>query len=297
MATPIDPHAGLSRWFVEFHFLPDLLLLTEPRSRPPDPSFLTESRPHPPDTWAALLAEKGFTTDHIEEGALAQGADLPRQMAADAWRTSTWLRLIDGEGLTEPGQVIACIAEAEKPQTRSEKSRKKAKKPRSRTQAVWQPAEAILAGQIKAHYLAADGRPVVDLIQIGADALWERIDEDPWITLCPGLLLAELETLLYLAYADPRYAESLARELPALRALAMRGRGLPPRRHDLLNMTFHADAVTGYFLEHLFDEAAGDDLWPTVTAVQATLSLLVFSNLYEVWPPHWPTQSLVQRYG
>ena len=291
MAAPVDAHAGLARWLAEFWLLPDLLALTEPG-------------PRPPDTWGALLDAEGFTTGHIENDSLAERADLPLHMAADAWRTATWLDLIDREGLTEPGQVIAYIVEAEKSEDQAEKSedqaekpRKRATKPQSRTQVVWQPAEATLARQIKAHYLGADGRPVVDLIAVAADALWERVDEDPWITLCPGLLLAELETLLYLAYADPRRAESLARELPKLRVLAMRGQGLPPRRHDLLNMTFCADEVTSYLLDDLFDEAAGDDLWPTLTAVRATISLLVFSNLYEVWPPHWPAQSLVQRYG
>ena len=284
MAAPVDAHAGLARWFADFWLLPDLFATTE-------------SGIGPPDAWATLLAEQDFTTEHIENRGLPTDSDLPTRMAEDAWRTAAWLNLIGAEGLTAAGQTVADIAKIKvallKPSKQKAATDDVVGRP---NEAAWRPAEDVLATAVMEHYRAPDGRPVMEFVYAGADAIWDA-QEKAWIhPLCPGLLLAEIETLLHLAFADPERASQVARNLSQHRRAAMSGVGWPSRRQtSLVSTLVHADAVSRYCVNML--DGYSDAKRPTITAVQATCILMVFCNLLEVAHPAAAVQCLMRRYG
>ena len=261
MAAPVDPERGLARAFAEFWLLPDLLALPG-------------SGDGPPAAWADLLSEHGYNMDHVFDEDLPPGPDVASVMAQDAWRIADWLELIDADGLTVPGRGIAAVAEVAS---------------RSRTEAVWEPAEGILAAQISRHYAGARDLSIVELVQLGARAL--AVAQDEWTSFCPGLLHVEFEALVYLAQTNPERAVELAGELAQNRIEAMRGAGQPVAGVvDLLNMTIHADAVSSYYLDQLDNHV--DDAILTLTASQATVLLFVFCGLLECPLPWSPVQYL-----
>ena len=262
MAAPIDAIAGLVRSFAEFWLLPDLLALATPGGELPQ-------------SWMDLLDEEGFNTDHIEDDDVPADADLARVMAEDAWRLAEWLELVGPDGLTVTGDLVAGVA---------------AFASERRTEQVWLPAHRVLADQIAGLYVGSDGAPVVDLLQAGARELEGASGE--WLPFAPGLLLVEFESLAYLAYADPVAAQSLTGNLAQNRVEAMRGLGSPlPGVVDYLNMEIHADAVSTYYLDVLTGFV--DDAVLTVTAAQATVTLLVFCGLLEVPEIELPVQYMV----
>ena len=82
-----------------------------------------------------------------------------------------------------------------------------------RTQAVWGPADATMATQVRAHYRGAGGISVAQLVQDGARALMRP-------RRCMGCLSVQacywssLKLSVYLAQTDPQSAANLVEELP-----------------------------------------------------------------------------------
>ena len=262
MAAPLDPAAGLARAFAEYSLLPDLLALIETGDRLPS-------------SWARLLERVGFTIDHIEDEELPDGENLASIMADDAWRIAQWLELVRSDGLTDAGSSIAAVAQVAAGE---------------RTEAIWRPAQDVLAAQIRECYRGEDGISIVDLMQDGAHRL-ARLD-DVWAGYCPGLLLVEFEALVYLAQSDPQSAAALVNELGDHRRNAMRDFDPPsPDEPDVLHRFVHADAVSDYYEEQLPGQTNDGVL--TLTAAQATVMLLVFCGLLSVPLPHLPVQFLV----
>lgn len=262
MAAPLDPQAGLARAFAEFWLLPDLLAAWDPDTVPPQ-------------SWVRLLEREGFTVDHIEDEELPEGPDLASIMAEDALRVCRWLELVDGNAVTEQGLQVAQVARFGVG---------------SRGEAVWEPAEAVIAEQLRACYLGAGGVRIVDLLHTGAHVL--AAAEDEWTRFCPGLLLAEIEALLYLAHDDAARATALAGDLAHHRVRAMRDRAPPDAGLDeILLMSLHADAVSTYYIEDL--PGVINESVLTLTAAQATAMLFVFCGLLMPPRPHLPVQYLV----
>ena len=262
MVAPVDPQTGLARAFAEFWLLPDLLAAWTPGTVPPE-------------SWVRLLNREGFTVDHIEDEELPEGSDLASIMAADALRVCQWLELVDDYGLTEAGLQVAQVAQVDF---------------ESRNEAAWKESDGIVAEQIRKCYLGAGGVRIVDLLQTGADVLAEA--EDIWINYCPGLLLAEIEALLYLAHTDAARATALAGDLAKHRVRAMREYSSPNQDVDeILLMSAHVDAVSTYFIQELPGHI--DESVLTLTAAQATAILIVFCGLLMPPKPHLPVQYLV----
>ena len=262
MATQVEAKTGLARAFAEYWLLPDLLQLNTYGGGTVE-------------SWAALLDREGFTMDHVDDAHLPEGDERHLVMAQDAWRIAEWLELTRDGGLTEAGREVAEVA---------------GYFPNERTQAVWEPAEYVLTEQIRAYYRGPNDIAIADLVQEGARTLARAQDE--WIQVCPGLLLVEFESLIYLAFADPDRAVQMPGELVRHRREAMR-EWLPPApdSDELTRMLFHADMVAEYYLEALPGYIDEDEF--TLTAVQATLILFVFCGLLKCRKLHLPVQYLV----
>ena len=264
MAEPLDPQKGLARAFAEFWLLPDLLARVVPGDALPP-------------SWRQLLERNGYAIDHIEDDELPSGPDRASIMAEDAWRISQWLELVDAGGLTDAGRQIADVARTAQI---------------DRSEAVWAPADEVLANQIRECYLGADGERITDRVLAGARVL-EGVD-DAWARFCPGLLLVEFEALVYLSHTDPPRAADLVGELPFHRRAAMRDFSPPrPGVENILHMAIHADAVSRYYMEDLPEYV--NDRVLTVTAISATAILFAFCGLLITPMPHFPVQYLVPR--
>lgn len=262
MAVPLDPETGLARAFAEYGLLPDLLALNA------NGTGSVES-------WAALLDREGFAMDHVDNDHLPEGIERERVMALDAWRVAEWLELAQEGGLTDAGRAVAAVADYGAGE---------------RTQAVWLPAEEVIAEQMKTCYRGAGGIAIVDLVQEAARAL--AGSEDEWTRICPGLLPVEFEALVNVAHADAQAAIRLPSELAGHRREAMRNSPAPLNDTDELeNMLFHADMLAGYYLRALPGHLNEDVL--TLTAVQATLILFVLCGLLRCPKPHLPVQYMV----
>ena len=258
MAAPIDPNAGLVRAFAEFDALPDLLAIVE-------------SGAGPPQSWVDLLTANSFTIDHIYDEDLPPNPNVPAIMAGDAWRLAEWLELVGPDGLADAGRAITSIAGVETA---------------SRTEAAWAPVDNVLADQIRALYLGADGTNVVDLVQAGARRLAAAE-----VDYFPGLLHVEFEALIHLAQTNPPRAVALLDELEQNRIDAMSGVPGPfAGVGELLNATIYADSIALHYLDRLPGHV--DDTLLTLTASQATALLFVFCGLLEVLPPVIPIQYL-----
>ena len=257
MAAPIDPQTGLARVFAEFDVLPDLLAVVE-------------SGDGPPQEWVDALIANSYTVDHIYDEDLPPNPDVPTIMAGDAWRLAEWLELVGPDGLTDAGRVVSSIAGLETP---------------SRTEAVWEPVDDVLADQIRSLYLGADGTNVVDLVQTGARRLAVQGK------YFPGLLHVEFEALIHLAQTNPPRAVALLDELAQNRIDALRDTPGPfAGVRDLLNATIYADSIALHYLDRLPGHV--DDTLLTLTASQATVLLFVFCGLLEVPDPVRPIQYL-----
>ena len=261
MAAQVEPEQGLARAFAEYSLLPDLLVRTVPGEGAPA-------------SWTQLLGDIGFTVDHIDDDELPPGLGVTAIMAEDAWRISQWLELVDADGLTDAGRQIAEVARTSM---------------KDRSEAVWGPADAVLAQQVRECYRGGDGLCIADLVRDGAGTLEQA--EDNRARFCPGLLLVEFESLLYLAQADPPRARALIDELPHHRRAAMREFPPPrPEAAEILNMVLYADAVSRYYTEALAGYV--NDRVLTLTAAQATSILFVSCGLLMVPAPHLPVQYL-----
>ena len=83
-----------------------------------------------------------------------------------------------------------------------------------RTEGQTQTVTRILGKLITDHYLGEDGIPIVPLLQKGAQVLSETTHL--WAIHCPGLLLIEMDALIYHACVNAEYAQQLADQLDFL---------------------------------------------------------------------------------
>lgn len=254
MGYPIDRRFGLVLQFAEFTLLPDLL------ARVPE-SPGTET----PDAWRGLLLETGYNTDHVADEDVD---DSPEEMAADAWRLALGLELVTKDGLTTSGGQLAELILAEEP-------------PPYRT--VQQVLRRMLAQQIDACYFGPESS-LPQLLQAGAQRLAESERGDYF----PGLLLAEIQSLIQWAHTEGGSTDQPLARLIEARKTAEETYGIP--EVDLTGISEImgeaeagwfagriglADAITRYYLDtHDMDGM-------TVTEVRSTAMLLTISGFLE----------------
>ena len=154
--------------------------------------------------WTSHLARTGFNEDHLDE------EDMPRNRSAhagfiarDAIRFCEWLDLLSPAGeLTAAGRRVAELAVLEPP-------------PPEGPDVGARELAAVLAVQLEQHYLGAGGLPLVRFLQDASADL--AGDGHPWSGPVGGLLLAEVDTLLWWGFADAERAAEVARGLAGVR--------------------------------------------------------------------------------
>ena len=257
---------GVGGVFAEFAMLPDLL---RRGLRGP----VTASN------WTTLFAQAGFNEAHLDR------EDMPRNRSAHAGfiahgaiRFCEWLDLISPDGdLMDAGRRVADLAVPESP-------------PPDIPDVRAQELAAVLAGQLERHYLGAGGLPLVRFLQ---DASADLADGGhPWSGPAGGLLLAEVDTLLWWGFADAERAAEVARGLAGVRRrvlgllteanadFAMEpeeepGAAVPGLEHVPHAVSF-SDAVAIWHYDKPELAAASDF---SITEVRATAMALVFAEL------------------
>ena len=225
--------------------------------------------------WTTLFAQAGFNEAHLDR------EDMPRNRSAHAGfiahgavRFCEWLDLLSPDGdLTAAGRRVADLAVPESP-------------PPDVPDVRAQELAAVLAEQLDRHYLGAGGLPLVNFLQ---DASGDLADGGyPWSGPAGGLLLAEVDTLLWWGFADAERAAEVARGLAGVRH-----RVLGLLTEDNPEFVMEA-AVEAAGLEHVpgavsvcdavaiwhYDKqelAAASDF--SITEVRATAMALVFAEL------------------
>ena len=182
---------GVAKVFAEFAMLPDLLQrgLREP---------VTVS------DWTSHLEQSGFDEDHVSL------ADMPRDrsiharfVAADAISFCERLDLLGPDGeLTAAGRRLAELAPLEFPPPEGPDVRAR-------------ELAAVLTEQLERHYLGAGGLSLVRFLQDASAGL--AAGGQPWSGWVDGLLLAEVDTLLWWGFADAERAAEVARGLAGVR--------------------------------------------------------------------------------
>ena len=142
MAAQVEPEQGLARAFAEYSLLPDLLVRTVPGEGAPA-------------SWTQLLGDIGFTVDHIDDDELPPVLGVTAIMAEDAWRISQWLDSSTRMASRDAGRQIAEVARTSM---------------KDRSEAVWGPADAVLAQQVRECYRA---------VTVCASPTWYATEPEP----------------------------------------------------------------------------------------------------------------------
>ena len=182
---------GVGKVFAEFAMLPDLL---QRGLREPVTAL----------DWTSHLEQSGFDEDHLDLEDMPRDRSIhARFVAKDAIRFCEWLDLLAPDGhLTAPGRRVAELAVLESP-------------PREGPDVRSRELATVLAEQLQRHYLGAGGLPLVRFLQDASADLATR--GQPWSGLVGGLLLAEVDTLLWWGFADAERASEVAGELAGVR--------------------------------------------------------------------------------
>ena len=123
--------------------------------------------------------------------------------------------------------------------------------------------------------LREDGLPIVPLLQQGAQVLSKTTHL--WAIHCPGLLLIEMDALIYHACVDAEYAQQLPDYLISWRDTAMHPVGFPdPDCPTDRNSMTHFEHVTDFYTEHGWLAESTD---MTFTEQFATAMLLITAGL------------------
>ena len=154
--------------------------------------------------WTQHLARTGFNEAHLDR------EDMPRDRSAharfiahDAIRFCEWLDLLSPAGnLTAAGGRLAELAALAPPRPEGPDVRAR-------------ELAAVLAEQLDQHYLGAGGLPLVRFLQDASAEL--AAGRHPWSGPAGGLLLAEVDTLLWWGFADADRAAAVAGELAGIR--------------------------------------------------------------------------------
>ena len=260
MAEPIaDPSdALLVHGFAEFALLPDLLVRRLRRSDETDAALVR--------AWEQRLDEVGYNDGHVaaDEG-MPNGQALTEFMADDAYWFCRRMGLIEDEGaLSEAGEIIARIGETPYRERSAEYSRRLTRR---------------LARQIQRHFVGHGDRPLTDLLQ-GASAVllshgW------PWSPELGGLLLSEVDTLLYWGARDWDRAEKIARDdLLSIRETEYRDLQKVATEEEMADPSAWPFFVATRIGDvHLGDADLAQDSPLTTTGLRATAMALVFAQL------------------
>ena len=256
MAEQVADRCVLLRAFAEFELLPDLLAMAL------DSSGEVDAIGEVVERWAAYLERIRANLDHVEADEFSYGPGQYRDLAWDLWDFVERMGWVEGFRLSNLARHIAAIAELPID---------------ARTvQDTWFLERAI-GGSVRRHYLGADGRRVVDLLQDAAARPAQA--ENGWIRSVPGLLLVEFEALIYWAFRDPGYAAELPGRLVPLREEARDTYMDPapvPKDQVMYQTVVVADAVAALYVE---TEGLAMDTGLTVTALRSTAMLLTFGGL------------------
>ena len=254
---------GVGTVFADFPMLPDLLQ----RGR---------REPVTVSDWTLQFAQTGFQEDHLHL------ADMPRDrsrharfVAADAIRFCLRLRLVDPDGqLTAAGREVAELAALESPPPEGPDVRAR-------------ELAAVLAAQLERHYTGAGGLPLAPFLRGVSEDLARS--GQPWSGWIDGLLLAEVDTLLWWGFADAERAAEVADELLAVRhetlaklteanpKFVMEAEEEPDSLNHVPGAVSFSDAVAIWHYGQP-DLAGASDF--SITELRVTAMALVFAELF-----------------
>ena len=242
---------GLVRAFTDFHLLPDLLACAVQVNCEPSATLRD---------WTHYLSVHVQNVRHMDPNDVPTGAARYRFLAQDVWHLANRLHLLTPNGISAAAQPLAAIATTPMAE---------------RTEGQNQTVTRILGKLITDHYLGEDGIPIVPLLQKGAQVLSETTHL--WAIHCPGLLLIEMDALIYHACVNAEYAQQLADQLISWRDTPMHPVGFPNPYQPLEpNSRTHYEHVTDFYTEHTWLAERSD---MTFTEQYATAMLLITSGL------------------
>ncbi|MDE0373188.1 MAG: hypothetical protein OXI73_11685 [Rhodospirillales bacterium] len=223
---------GVGTVFADFAMLPDLL-----RRGHREPVTVSD--------WTSHFEQSGFDEDHLHLADMPRNRSLhARFVAADAIRFCMRLHLLDPDGqLTGAGRRVAELAGLDSPPPEGPDMRAR-------------ELATVLAEQLERYYLGAGDRPLVPFLRDASEHLARP--GQPWTGWVDGLLLAEVDTLLWWGFADAERAAEVAR-------------GLAGVRHRVLGLLTEANPA---FVMEAGEEAAGREYVPGAVS---------FSDAVAIW--------------
>ena len=271
----------LVRTFVEYELLPRLLALSS-----------TAGANGPPPSWFKFLSENECNLEHMTDEDMPPSDELVPQLVRDAWHLVRELKLVSDTGLTPTGRNIADL------QNFPSQIRNVKDSYADELSGISAPGEFpighqaalanILAQQLLTCYRGQDGLDITYLMQHGARLLADT--DHVWAAYCPGLLLVELEALIYSACTDSAQAVQLCDDLVVNRDVAMHRYGMPLTDvPPMQNLVDHADAVAVFYLNDL---ELIEDTGPGLSVSRATAMLFTFCGLLQEVYPTGPVQCL-----
>ena len=272
----------LARTFVEYELLPRLLALSS-----------TAGAHGPPTSWFKFLSENECNLEHLLDEDMPASDELVTHLARDAWHLVWELKLVSETGLTTTGRRIADLQNFSWQVRDVEASYGGGVSDISTIGEFTIRNQAALANllkqQLKTCYRGQDDLDITSLLQRGAGLLADT--NHVWAAYCPGLLLVELEALIYTACTDSTQAVQLCDDLMVNRDVAMHHYGMPsPDVLPMQNLVDHADAVAVFYFNDL---ELIEDTGPGLSVSRATAMLFTFCGLLQEVFPAGPVQCLV----
>ena len=271
----------LARTFVEYELLPRLLALSSPTRLN-----------GPPTSWNKFLSENECNLEHMLDEDMPASDELVTHLVRDAWHLVRELKLVSETGLTTAGRRIVDLQNFSWEVRDAESSYGDPLSGISTSGEFTNEKQLaladLLAEQLKTSYRGHDGLEITRLLQRGAAQLANT--NHIWAAYCPGLLLVELEALIYSACSDSAQAVQLCEDLLVNRDVAMHTYGMPsPDVPPMQNLVDHADAVAVFYLNDL---ELIEDTGPGLSVSRATAMLFTFSGLLQEVFPAGPVQCL-----
>ena len=193
-APAIARRGGPSGSFADFDLIPLLLIRAKD----------TGDRDATIKDWTSHLAEVGFESTHIEQD--DANTPLAPRVAADAWRFSERIGLLDVDGLTRTGREIASLAFEDMPR-------------------CLQALVPILAQGVEGELRGRGGFDTLGRLREAAGKLAQTTNL--WVRVIPGLLPIEIGAIVQWARVEPSRAIDLVDNIESWRDVPMHKAGGP----------------------------------------------------------------------
>ena len=189
------------------------------------------SREEVTSDWSRHLDQHGFNSAHIDKSDVTRGASVAAAVAADAWRFSERLGLIDSDGVTPEGSRLSALAGS------------------PGVDNVRRATVAVLARGVARQLRGTGKLEVLPLLRAGARAL--ATTTNLWARQCPGLIPVEVSSLIHWGSVDAERAQRLLSSLVTWRDVAMHPYGEPEdSAPPQINANRHFEAVSAFHLSH-----------------------------------------------